>query len=144
MLRQPAALAAKKRAEKEAAWEKLQEERANLAGDIEEKEVYCCTGSGLLIEALVGMDIAHNSFPAKRGVRLDGDQRSFGAAWRVKCPRNVSGTTERSSSPHTASELIRARSFLTRRRRNCIGDVPGFRTVEALKTGTERRTVCTW
>lgn len=39
MLRQPAALAAKKRAEKEDEWEKLQEERAKLAADIEEKEV---------------------------------------------------------------------------------------------------------
>ncbi|CAN0102710.1 unnamed protein product, partial [Laminaria digitata] len=39
MLRQPAALAAKKRAEKETEWEKLQEERAKLAADIEEKEV---------------------------------------------------------------------------------------------------------
>lgn len=39
MLRQPAALAAKKRAEKEDEWEKLQEERAALAADIEEKEV---------------------------------------------------------------------------------------------------------
>lgn len=39
MLRQPAALAAKKRAEKEDEWEKLQEERAKLAANIEEKEV---------------------------------------------------------------------------------------------------------
>ena len=39
MLRQPAALAAKKRAEKEGEWEKLQEERARLAAEVEEKEV---------------------------------------------------------------------------------------------------------
>lgn len=39
MLRQPAALAAKKRAEKEGEWERLQEERAKLAAEIEHKEV---------------------------------------------------------------------------------------------------------
>ena len=39
MLRQPAALAAKKRKEKEEEWEKLQEERTRLAKEIEEKEV---------------------------------------------------------------------------------------------------------
>lgn len=38
MLRQPAALAAKKRAEKEGEWERLQEERAKLAVEIEAKE----------------------------------------------------------------------------------------------------------
>ncbi|CAM9341531.1 unnamed protein product [Ascophyllum nodosum] len=38
MLRQPAALAAKKRKEKEEEWEKLQEERTRLAKEIEEKE----------------------------------------------------------------------------------------------------------
>lgn len=38
MLRQPAALAAKKRAEKEEEWERLQEERAKLAAEIEDKE----------------------------------------------------------------------------------------------------------
>lgn len=39
MLRQPAALAAKKRAEKEGEWERLQEERTKLAAEIEAKEV---------------------------------------------------------------------------------------------------------
>lgn len=39
MLRQPAALAAKKRAEKEGEWERLQEERTKLAVEIEAKEV---------------------------------------------------------------------------------------------------------
>ncbi|CAM9655092.1 unnamed protein product [Pylaiella littoralis] len=38
MLRQPAALAAKKRSEKEGEWERLQEERAKLAAEIEQKE----------------------------------------------------------------------------------------------------------
>lgn len=39
MLRQPAALAAKKRAVREDEWEKLQEEREKLAEELEEKEV---------------------------------------------------------------------------------------------------------
>lgn len=39
MLRQPAALAAKKCAEKQAEWERLQEQRIELAKDIEDKEV---------------------------------------------------------------------------------------------------------